>query len=280
MNKIAVNSWLYENLQPKEVVEKIARLGILGVEFSGKTLTNLNDKDIQELQNELNRLKIEISAINAAVDLVPYIGGNVSSSLPDFLEETRNFLKECVDLAHKLKSNYVIVSGGRKAEQYQSLEEAWSVARESYQIITDYALPLKVDILLESFPSAASRTFGGSELLIKMIKEVNRVNFKASIDTGHLLLLNEDLVETVKLLAPYIEYVHLDNTYFIPDEAPLDQHLSLPKGTISKQEFQNLLKALEEIKYQGYYALNITSSSNPDRAAKESIDFLRSLMIH
>ena len=111
-----------------------------------------------------------------------------------------------------------------------------------------------------------------------MIKEVNRVNFKASIDTGHLLLLNENLVGTVKLLTPYLKYIHLDNTYFAPDEAPLDQHLPLSIGTINKQEFENLFKVLEGIKYQGYYALNITSPDNPDRAAKESIDFLRSLV--
>lgn len=278
MNKIAINSWLYENLRPKEVVKKIADLGISGVEFSGKALTKLNYKDLKELQDELDRFKIEVSAINAAVDLVPYIGGNVSSSLPDFLEETRNFLKKCIDLAHKLKSNYVIVSGGRKADNYQSLEEAWSVARESYQIIAGYALPLKVDILLESFPPAAHRTFGSSQLLIKMIWEVNRVNFKASIDAGHLLFLNENLMETAELIAPYLRYVHLDNTYFIPGQAFLDQHLPLSKGTINKQDFRELLKILRRRGYQNYYALNITSSGNPDIAAKESIDFLRSLI--
>jgi len=278
MNKVAINSWLYEDLSLKEIVKKIADLGISGVEFSGKALVNLTHKDLQELQDDLRKFKIEVSAINAAVDLVPYIGGNVSSSLPDFLEETRNFLKKCIDLSHQLKSSYVIVSGGKKAENYQSLEEAWAIARESYQIIADYALPLKVDILLESFPLVSNRTFGSSHLLIKMIWEVNRVNFKASIDSGHLLLLNENLVETAKLVAPYLRYVHLDNTYFIPGQAFLDQHLPLSKGTINKQEFRDLLEILRAIGYQNYYALNITSSGNPDIAAKESIDFLKDLI--
>ncbi len=158
------------------------------------------------------------------------------------------------------------------------MEEAWSIARESYQIIADYALPLKVDILLESFPPASGRTFGNSQQLIKMIKEVNRVNFKASIDTAHLLLLNEDLVESVKLVTPWLKYVHLDNTYFVPEQACLDQHLPLPTGTISPQEFQNLLKVLGEIGYQGYYALNITSPSNPDATARKSMEFLENLI--
>ncbi len=86
MNKIAINSWLYEDFLLKEVVKRIGDLGISGVEFSGRALIKLSEKDIQELQDELNRSKIEVSGINAAIDLVPYIGGNVSSSLPDFLE--------------------------------------------------------------------------------------------------------------------------------------------------------------------------------------------------
>lgn len=102
---------------------------------------------------------------------------------------------------------------------------------------------------------------------IIMMEEVNMTNVKLMFDTFHVLYRNEIMSDYVKRMGKNLINVHV---------ADIDR---LPPG--SKNDFRPLIRALQEVGYDGYLTMEIgydRRGNDPDVFAERSLQYLKSVL--
>jgi len=88
---------------------------------------------------------------------------------------------------------------------------------------------------------------------------------------GHAWCAGDDPAESVRLLAPYLKHLHLED---IKDR----RHYHLIPGEGGEIDFAAIRRALDEVGYQGAAAVELyTYADAPDRAAAEAYKALAPL---
>lgn len=141
------------------------------------------------------------------------VGGDLLQG--DTLEtEIRQILRH-VDIAHRLG-----VSRMRHDAAWRSRDEATPAQFEAdvttiasaCRRIAEYAAPLGITTSIENHGFHVQ----SSERVLRLIHEVDRPNFRLTMDIGNFMCADESAVAAVKRAVPYASMIHLKDFYLRP----------------------------------------------------------------
>lgn len=170
---------------------------------SGFTLTD-NDKLVKDIVKK---------AAEAGIDISSYtIGGNfITANRGEFEKEVERLKKE-VDIGNALGVKLM-----RHDVAYRSIEESTlenldkdlPLLAKGCAAVADYAKKYGITTSVENH----GRHIQGSERVQRLLKAVNRSNFKTTVDIGNFLCVDEDPVCALKNNIKYASMIHLKDFY-------------------------------------------------------------------
>jgi sugar phosphate isomerase/epimerase len=152
------------------------------------------------------------------------VGIDVSnySILADFLKddeeeykkEIKRVMRE-VDIAHRLGVKYMrhdVSSFRRPFEKNTIIHFEKDLPRmvEACRIIADYAAQYGITTTVENHGFYVN----GGDRVLRLIDQVDRPNFKCTLDVGNFLCVDEDPIANIKKLLPYTVVIHMKDFYW------------------------------------------------------------------
>ena len=176
-------------------------------------------------------------------------------------------LRACLALANRLGAPVVTITGGQplSGEPAEVLRER---LLEGLDTVVELADRAGVDLAFEPEPGQFIET---TAALKALLDDMAHPRLGANLDVGHAWCAGDDPAESVRLLAPYLKHLHLED---IKDR----RHYHLIPGEGGEIDFAAIRRALGEVGYAGAAAVELyTYKEEPDRAAAESYRALAGL---
>jgi protein FrlC len=272
--KYAFNTWAYSSFPVwvpsytlDDTIRRIAAAGYDGIEIGCAAPhawpDHLNGSRRKELRSLLENEKL------TPVSLLPAPGGgpgnNPASPLPTERRATTDHYKAVVDLAADLGAGLVLYIGGWQVHGTNRKDAlAWSL--ECLVEVADHARARQIVLAVEPTP-ADSNLIESADDAIELMRRANKPNVKVMFDTFHALYRNEVSSDYVRSMGDSLVHVHAADT---------DR---LPPGE-GKVDFLSVLRALQDVDYQGYITMEIGFSRrdvDPDAYARLALQNLKSL---
>jgi sugar phosphate isomerase/epimerase len=239
---------------------KVAQLGYDGVELMTKNPAQL---DGVEIRHWLDDVHLELVGLCTG-----HVYGEDGLGLvgpdPEVCRQAMDRLKTFVDFAAAHFGEGTLVNIGRSRGPGYPNDAASTLDHmaEAFGELADYALPRKVRLVLEPINVHQAPYIHSSQDGIDMVNRVNRPNFGLMLDVYHMNIEDVDIYDSFREADELCWFVHFaDNNRKWPGSAHLD--------------FEQTVKVLDEIGYDGYASMEILPWPDPDTAARSSIEFLR-----
>jgi len=190
------------------------------------------------------------------------VGPDLSIS-PAALQRAREF----IDFASQFFAPGTLVNYGRfrgvgnPADVDGSLLAYTSV----FQELADYAAPRQVRLVLEPVSRNEVNFIHSTQEGLAMVRRVERPNFGIMLDTYHMHHEDVDIIESLIEAGRLCWHIHFsDSNRCYPGSADI--------------AFDLVITALNRLGYNGYVGLEIKPWPNPDLAARNSIEYLRTFI--
>jgi len=239
----------------KKILDVAAQNGYSAIELRGllsemdlpKSPQFTGDK-LNESLKDLDALGLKISDLGASARL----GEPDKVKRAAQLDEARRF----IDLAHKLKSPYVRVFGGKLLKD-QTMKDATELIIAGFRELHEHARGSGVVLLIESHDE-----FTNSAPLLQILKGANLSTAALLWDAHHTFAAGgEQPAETFKQLKSYIRHTHLKDSV-TPRAGEDDRHYVLTgTGAIPVKE---TVKVLAAGGYRGYYCFEWEKRWHPE----------------
>lgn len=256
------------------VMEWIKELGAQHVEVVPVGFNLQEDPAlIEQMVAKAKELDIEIS--NYA------IGANfVKETEEEFRAEIEN-VKQQVDIANQLgvkMMRHDVASRPVEEGSIKQFEADLPKLVEACQEIADYAAQYGITTSVENH----GRYIQASDRVQRLIDEVNRPNFKTTIDAGNFLCVDEDPVSAVKKNLPYTSnMIHLKDFYYRPEHLNpgpgwiVTSNGNFLRGAIFGQGDINVRQILKHLKsngFDGYLSLEFEGMEECKQGTKLGFD--------
>ncbi len=123
---------------------------------------------------------------------------------------------------------------------------AYSLSKELFNFLCDYAKPYGVSICIENMPMK-NHNLSRIPKIIEFVDDLNRDNLFICLDTGHCNVFSDSCGEMVRLCGKRLKVLHVHDNF-----ADRDYHYMPFHGTIDWEDFK---KALKEINFEGVLSL-------------------------
>ena len=271
MPMLAFSTNAYTRFTLAEACDRIAATGYTGVEVLADVPhaypLRFEDREARRLRERLDSLGLAPVALNGNTamgywDPVPEeltFEPSLVSGDEARREARIRIIEAALALAATVGAPVVPITTGRPLS-----DEPAAVLRarllEGLERVLRAADLAGVDLAIECEPGQFIET---SANLKKLLDEVDHPRLGANLDIGHAVCVGEDPADSVRLLAPHLKHLHLED---IKDR--VHHHLIPSLGDI---DFAAVRRALDEISYAGAAAVELyTYADAPDRAAREA----------
>lgn len=237
------------NGSTEEALRDIAEAGFDGFEIFDGNLMQFKDRK-EEFKSLLQHHSLHLIGV--------YSGGNFI--FPDILEEELQKIDEVAAFAAEVGAEHLVVGGGA-VRANGILESDYSVLGVALDRVVDIANKYG---LVASYHPHLGTNVQAPEQLDKLMP-LTKINLCP--DTAHIEAGGGDPVEVIKKYRDRIPYIHFKdyaNGEFLP----------LGKG---HQKFDEMLRLLEEVQYDGWITVELDSWEDPKQGAKISRSFLANL---
>ncbi len=239
---------------------KVAALGYDGVELMTKDPTQLDGVNIRRWLDE-NHLELAGLCTGHVYgeDGLGLVGPN-----PGVCHQAMARLKSFVDFAaaHFGEGTLVNIGRSRGPGYPDDAESTLERMAEAFGELADYASPHGVRLVLEPINVHQAPYIHTSQDGIAVVNQVDRPNFGLMLDVYHMNIEDVDIYDSFREAGELCWFVHFaDNNRKWPGSAHLD--------------FEQIIKVLNEIGYDGYVSMEILPWPDPHTAARSSIEFLR-----
>lgn len=196
---------------------------------------------------------------------------------PQLIEKSKRIL----DLAKKLETNVVTTHIGVIPEDKS--DDRYKIMQEACYELSRYADSLDAHFAIETGPEIA-------KTLKEFLDSLNSTGVAVNLDPANFVMVTgDDPVQAVYTLKDYIVHTHAKDgrrlfekspevIYGVVEESELVNDRSfeeLPLG-LGDVDFDNYLKALDEIGYRGFLTIEREVGENPKADIETAIAFLKS----
>lgn len=239
----------------KAILEHASKNGYSAIELRGL----LNEMDLPKSPQFTGDKLAESLKDLAALDLkISDLGASARLGEPDQvkraaqIDEARRF----IDLAHKLKSPYVRIFGGKLLKD-QTMEQAAELIISGFRELHEHAQGSGVVLLIESHDE-----FTTSASLSKILKGANLPTAALLWDAHHTFAAGgEQPAESFRQLKEYVRHTHLKDSV-PPGAGETDRHYVLTgKGDVPVKA---TVKVLAAGGYRGYYCFEWEKRWHPE----------------
>ena len=238
--KLGIHAYAYCSQWSNETLYIIDRAKELGLDFIEIPLMVLEDFDPKAISERLNRVGIDV-----VTSTVLFEDTDITSNNAEIRANGVEYLKACVKATHDIGGKSfsgVIYSQHTKATRDIPTEQTWKFSAECLKKVAQYAKPLGVTIGLEPVNRYETYLINTCEQALKLIDMIEEDNIRIHLDTYHMNIEEKSFYEATKLAGDKLIHYHLcENDRGIPGTGLVD--------------WDAIFKALSEINYQGYAAL-------------------------
>lgn len=262
--KLSFNSNGYVRYSVEEMCKSLSQFGYEAVEIARThPVHELAKQDREKLLKMIKSYGLEVCAVQGAN---PYLD-------PEYA-------KKRIDLAVDLECTVVSLGCGYLITDEGQRDRQWNEVREGLRKLAQYAKDRGIRVVIEPEPPVllvgeagkpCERLIGRLEDVQRMLADVNAENMGVLLDTGHVYVVRDNLLDVIEKLGKKIFHVHLEDTidrihcHFIPGTGMVD--------------FEGAFRALKRVGYEGFLSVELEAHvDEPNRAALESIQYLGSLM--
>jgi len=238
--KIGIHAYAYCSQWSNQSLDLIDRIKDLGLDFIEIPLMVLEDFDVDAISKRLSKIGLDVVTSTVLTE-----NTDITSDKPEIRAKGVEYLKACAKATHDVGGTSlsgVIYSQHTKATRERPTEQTWKLSAECLKKVAQYAKPLGVTIGLEPVNRYETYLVNTCEQALKLIDMIGENNMKIHLDTYHMNMEEKSFYEATKLAGDKLVHYHLcENDRGIPGTGLVD--------------WDGIFKALAEIKYQGYAAL-------------------------
>lgn len=265
-----------EDDPPLKRLKHAASLGVLeGVEMMYPGEVNLeNVQDVKQILSETG-LKLAIMGIPISSER-RFAHGTLTSRDPSVRRTAIDRVKAGMDLCAELDCDQVMFFLGQDGCDYSlevDYEEAWSWMAESIAEMASHRDDVKICLEYKPFEPRRHIFLNDVGTALHLIDQINADNVGVVLDTGHALMANEVLGESIWLLhrARRLNHFHFNDNYRRWDD-------DMIVGSIHFMPFVEAVYWLKRIGYSNWISLDLFPyREDPDLAVTESIAYLKRL---
>lgn len=260
----------------KEAIESIAALKLDGVQMYADTETvhaGMTAKDIKEVKKIIDGAGIKVSALCGDFGCDMYYTRDRAQ-----IDKEKRIMEIAKELGTDIVTTHIgVVPEDFDCKQYESMH---AVCRE----LAEFADTMGGHFAVETGPEKA-------ELLKKFLDNLGSRGVAVNLDPANLVMCaGDDPVNAVYTLKDYIVHTHAKDgkqlkkvdtrTLYCPQYYGLEQGdwgsiIEMPLGQ-GNVDWDNYLKALKEIGYNGYLTIERECGENPAADIEMAANFLRS----
>ena len=274
--KLGIHAYAYCSQWSNETLYIIDRAKELGLDFIEIPLMVLENFDAKAVTERLKKVGLDVVTSTVLFDET-----DITSDNSDIRANGVEYLKSCVKATHDVGGTSlsgVIYSQHVKNTRDSPTEKTWEYSAECLKEVAQYAKSLGVLIGLEPVNRYETCLINTCEQALKLINMVEEDNVRIHLDTYHMNIEEKSFYEVTKLAGDKLIHYHLcENDRGIPGTGLVD--------------WDGIFKALSEIAYQGYAALesfvDMTDNMNTwvwrqlapsgDELIKEGAAFIRKM---
>lgn len=242
-------------------LREAARLGYDAIEIHTRETEEIDYEAIKKCCDENN---VKVAAIVTG-RLNTEGKCNLMDDIPYTTLAAIEGMKTYIDIASKLDTDIVLgwakgnVPAGGKREKYMKR------LAKNLKILAEYAVDKGVKINIEVINRYEVNVFTTAKEILDFLEKYNVSNCYVHLDTFHMNIDETDPIEAIKICKGKLGYMHFaDNTRRYPGSGQIN--------------FGKILKALEDIDYNGYLSVECLPYPDGKTAAEKAVDYLKSLI--
>ncbi|MBQ4516520.1 MAG: sugar phosphate isomerase/epimerase [Clostridia bacterium] len=261
--------------ETQDAIEKAAKIGAKGIQLLATYGKHSPEELVGEKRKELMDMMKSNGLCFSALCGDFGVGFFNPETNPEMIEKSKRVL----DLAKELETNIVTTHIGVIPEDKNT--ERYKIMQEACFELSRYADSLDAHFAIETGPEIATT-------LKMFLDDLGSKGVAVNYDPANFVMVTgDDPVKGVYTLKDYIVHTHAKDGVRLKDSSPEEiykyideekhsgrEYLELPLGQ-GKVDFDNYLKALEEVGYRGYLTIEREVGANPADDIKLAADFLR-----
>lgn len=271
MYSYSMTQWIVGNEDIEYSFQRLKKYGYDGIEIAAEPYTTDPDKIVALME------KYEISCTSLCGIFTEERDLSVKEA-----EGGLQYIKDCVDLAVKVKAPYMIVVpspvGRTEPTKMCTYEEAWINAVKNIRSIADYAQSKGVRLAIEAINRYETYLVNDLTKALRFVKEINHPAVGMMADLFHMSIEENDLGTSLRKISEYLMHIHIaDNTR----EA----------AGLGNTNFKEILYVLRDINYEGPLTMEfLPKVANPyaasdmgtrtklmDHYAEQAINYMKTL---
>ncbi|MHB0867843.1 MAG: sugar phosphate isomerase/epimerase family protein [Chloroflexota bacterium] len=253
------------NRPPEEYFKEARELGFnwleLGCEAPISFPHTFDDRRIARIRDLRQKYEVDYGLHSAS-----YV--NSAEIMPRVREAVEQHLIEYIELAAKLKAEYLVIHCGVHFSQF--MDETFTALLTTFRKAVEVAEQLDVPMVIENMnrlhPDCEINYLGTTIEELKMVFDaIDSPYLGLALDVGHAHLLPGGVDSFIDAFGPKLGGLHLHD-----NDGVLDRHWAMGSGTI---DWPSLFARLDKMSYQGGYTIELAD----DQAALESQRYLKSI---
>ncbi len=263
-----------DNYSLEQKLEQIAGLGdVAGVELSYPA----EFEDALEMGKMLKRVGLTASNLEVEIFGAPkWKYGALSSRDDNIRNEAIDLSKKCLDAAAAMNCEQISLWPGQDGFDYPmqvDYLEAWDRIIDAVRQIASHRTDVRIAIEYKIKEPRTHIHFStvGKTLLAAL--ETDASNVGVMIDFGHATMAYENVAESAVMAHRYnkLYHLHLNDNHRLWDD-------DMIVGSVHLWETFELIYTLQELKYDGWYSLDIFPYREDSIAAiRQSLDMVKKL---
>lgn len=244
--------------KPQEVLGAVKAAGLDGVDVGTANVGDEEKKQVRRIMGIAKSLELEVPAFLGAWAL--WHGGkerDLASSDNDVRTYALGYAKECVAFASELGVEVFEICAAPGVNTYPASKVPIKTLRENFTNsvieLCEYAESRNVQILIEPINRFEGHPGFLNSLAdaVELAASLNLSNLGVLGDLFHMNIEDIDNCEAYRAAGKYLKHIHL-----------ADHNRQVP-GT-GRNDFQAILRTLEEIGFTGYLSLDCVPPRPPD----------------
>ena len=234
-------------------LEKAAELGADGFQVYCTTGDMLPENMSKENRKQFKKRYEDLGLVLSATCCDYFQGFVDRDKNKDLLPKVKANIDQAVDLGTTVITTHI----GEVPED--DSEPVWDVLMEALTEVGKYAEDRGMTLATETGPESGA-------VLRRLLDKVGSKGISANFDPANLVMKKYDYLQAVKDLAPYITHTHAKDGKWGNGE------VALGDGDVNFPEY---IKALQDIGYDGFYAIERECGDDPVSDITKALEFLR-----
>ena len=238
MFKYSYDALVYYGEKAKDSIERCARYGYDAIELCGEP----EYYDVKEVNQLCRDNKIKVSSICSVYNE----DRDLAHPDPGMREQALEYVKKVVDFAASIDCQMVIANPTAccKTVPLAPYEDEYKWGVEGIIKGAEYAARAGVNLCLECWNRYETYMLNRLEQAMDMLKDVKMDNVGVMGDLFHMNIDEADIAQAIRDCGSKLTHIHFaDSNRAAPSKGHLD--------------FAPIMKALQDIKYQGYTAFEL-----------------------